>query len=527
MYFQGTRLQISLATALFAVATGCTATVDDSGLSAEEQQELDPGARARVGDSRFAAWRAERVKRQAELDAYLAANSTAFDSFIHRPVGVGGVPTPLLTGFGQALPDLWGDAHLSRIGMFADPFKTDNPLPLGMGSVVAPNGVPLTTLACGGCHTGHVTGPDGKDITLVGAPSTTFNQFRATLEKTVNDPRYFAIFGTNALTQGFHDKVVQNRSVLDATLGSYAYNPLRVANAPSFNEEKPGNLDPFSIAVTPLTLPELLNPATAAQIIAAIMPPLPPPTDLMSVWRQKDRPLAQWDGSIPSAVYRNLGAALGVVGDPAVVDFQNAASAATFTRDLPPPPYPFDVDNALADAGERLYDRFCGGCHAPGNKEIYPVSATRTDPNRLLVYTPENRRRLTLALRAACKDPAQCNIADDQILRDVDATGRGYQALPLDGIWARAPYLHNGSVPTLFNLLVPSTRPKTFLRGNVKYDQLRVGFVFDQADARTQVYDTSKAGSSNSGHDTAAFNGIDWGRNPIALAALLEYMKTL
>jgi len=59
----------------------------------------------------------------------------------------------------------------------------------------------------------------------------------------------------------------------------------------------------------------------------------------------------------------------------------------------------------------------------------------------------------------------------------------GYANSPLDGIWLRAPYLHNGSVPTLRDLLQPSAnRPKTFYRGYDVYDQKNVGFVTDVAE---------------------------------------------
>jgi len=54
------------------------------------------------------------------------------------------------------------------------------------------------------------------------------------------------------------------------------------------------------------------------------------------------------------------------------------------------------------------------------------------------------------------------------------AEDQGYVAGPLDGVWALAPYLHNGSVPTLRQLLVPKNRVKTFLRGAISYDAKEV-----------------------------------------------------
>src|SRR5205085_1120286 len=89
----------------------------------------------------------------------------------------------------------------------------------------------------------------------------------------------------------------------------------------------------------------------------------------------------------------------------------------------------------------------------------------------------------------------------------------GYQPPPLDGVWATAPYLHNGSVPTLYNLLKSDTRPKVFTRSYQArledYDAERVGWKVTElaeapraatsADAR-RVYDTMQPGRSNAGH---------------------------
>src|SRR5690606_33042997 len=98
----------------------------------------------------------------------------------------------------------------------------------------------------------------------------------------------------------------------------------------------------------------------------------------------------------------------------------------------------------------------------------------------------------------------------------------------LDGIWARAPYLHNGSVPTLYHLLVPESRPTEFVRGNIHYDTERVGFAWDAAAAGqkyTHWFDTGLAGRSNAGHTD--FLGIDWSSRPDDLGDLLDYLKTL
>lgn len=99
----------------------------------------------------------------------------------------------------------------------------------------------------------------------------------------------------------------------------------------------------------------------------------------------------------------------------------------------------------------------------------------------------------------------------------------GYASHPLDGIWARAPYLHNGSVPTLRDLLEPPTlRPMVWFRGSDELDLTRVGYRSDAAAlGRLFRFDTTKPGNSNAGHN--------YGTQLTAEQkdALVEYMKTL
>jgi hypothetical protein len=124
----------------------------------------------------------------------------------------------------------------------------------------------------------------------------------------------------------------------------------------------------------------------------------------------------------------------------------------------------------------------------------------------------------------------------------VEDNPSGYIAAFLDGIWLRAPYLHNGSVPTLRDLLEPvERRPKRFYRGYDVYNQVKVGFVTSPAEAdvvgmRCEMvqekklceverigtpYDVSQRGSGNQGH----LYGTDLPSKD--KEALVEYMKTL
>jgi hypothetical protein len=100
----------------------------------------------------------------------------------------------------------------------------------------------------------------------------------------------------------------------------------------------------------------------------------------------------------------------------------------------------------------------------------------------------------------------------------------GYANMPLDGLWLRAPYLHNGSVPTLRDLLMaPDQRPEVFYRGHDLYDYDNVGFVSSGAEAERfgARYDTTVEGNGNGGH----LYGTNLSQED--KDALLQYLKTL
>jgi hypothetical protein len=94
-----------------------------------------------------------------------------------------------------------------------------------------------------------------------------------------------------------------------------------------------------------------------------------------------------------------------------------------------------------------------------------------------------------------------------------------YRGRPLDGIWATAPYLHNGSVPNLVELLKPAQdRLPQFRVGSREFDPLNVGFRMDKG----FLFDTRLGGNSNLGHDYGAAK-----MNADDRTNLLEYLKSL
>jgi hypothetical protein len=99
----------------------------------------------------------------------------------------------------------------------------------------------------------------------------------------------------------------------------------------------------------------------------------------------------------------------------------------------------------------------------------------------------------------------------------------GYKARPLNGIWATAPYLHNGSVPNLYEMLLgPKGRSKIFYEGTRDYKPELGGFDTVQSVTNSFKFDTSLPGNSNLGH----VYGVD-GLRDDERAELLAYLKSL
>ena len=182
---------------------------------------------------------------------------------------------------------------------------------------------------------------------------------------------------------------------------------------------------------------------------------------------------------------------------------------------LPPPRYPFAIDSERSAHGKVIFDRECSSCQSFGGGKtgnVEDISSINTDPFRLNSYT------YIFATAQALLYP------ESQYRFTHFSKTDGYANHPLDGIWARAPYLHNGSVPSLADLLKdPADRPKQFIRGYDVYDQQKLGFVQDGSQARSAgfLYDTSIPGNGNGGHLFGTKLARDQKQD------LIEFMKTL
>lgn len=186
-----------------------------------------------------------------------------------------------------------------------------------------------------------------------------------------------------------------------------------------------------------------------------------------------------------------------------------------WVKDLRAPAYPLPVNSTLASAGKPLFAQYCAPCHAIDSADTtkgkaYPISEVGTDRTLLDDWT---------------KASAKGRGATPGSARQAMVKAGGYIAASVSGIWLRGPYLHNGSVPSLRDLLEPQAqRTSTFFPGNDVIDGENVAFLstMEEEAGRRKFprYDTTKPGNSNAGHLYAT------GLSRSDKDALLEYLKT-
>lgn len=204
-----------------------------------------------------------------------------------------------------------------------------------------------------------------------------------------------------------------------------------------------------------------------------------------------------------------------------------------FVMSVEPPKYPFPVDVRRADRGRELFADRCARCHGTYGanwtypNKIVPLDKIGTDPRLAESFSEKNVRHINASWLAQQAGPD----GKPFVVSDT----RGYQAPPLDGVWATAPYFHNGSAPTVYNVLNSAARPKVFTRsyrtGEDEYDPVRLGWKVTVLGAppasevpeyeRRKVYDTTLPGRGNGGH-TYGDDLSDDDR-----LAVIEYLKTL
>lgn len=458
-------------------------------------------------------------------------------------------------GIFKALPALCRD-YLPGEGWASLGFITEpgHDRPIGT-SLRRSLGFDRVSLNCATCHVGtwRASAADPPQI-VPGMPSNGldlggFARFleRCALDERFNPWQVIQAAENAGAEYGWVDRLLLQYIAVPALKEALVFARHRLRFLDEEVEGGPGRFDTFNPLKALLNWPQELVPRRERVGIV----------DFPSLWLQEPREAAKmqlhWDGNNDSVEERNRSAGFGTGAVPTLADGAALRETAAWLRSPGnlPPPWPFPIDATQRDRGATLYAQHCAACHGASGRDfsgalvgrVDPIEAVRTDPCRLDNYTA-----------ALAAEQGNLYAAyPDQRFRRFRKT-HGYANAPLDGLWLRAPFLHNGSVPSLRDLLNPAEeRPAVFWRGNDVVDQARLGFVSDlpEADGRRffrfetrctageaacapeenpqNRHDDNRcvpgpwAGNSNRGHDGPAY-GTDLPASD--KDALVEFLKT-
>jgi hypothetical protein len=417
--------------------------------------------------------------------------------------------------FPEYLPGPGGYAALGVLG------GAGHEMPIGLSKVTI--GFPRVGINCAMCHTASVrTTPDEVPRIYAAAPShqTAPQMYLRFLMACAADPRFtadtiLAEIDKNTTLPAI-DRMLYRFVIIPQTRQAL----LHRRETESWMDSRPdwgrGRIDPFN----PVKFRYLKQPID--RTIGN--------SDMVPLWnlRAHQGYALHWDGLTRSLQESVLSSAIGDGTTVKWVDrdfshwnetdphtMSSLRRVMNFIENAQAPKYPYPIDAALAATGKPIYQQYCAECHDIGAKRtgtVIPLAEIGTDPHRLEMWTKNSA--------AAYNAYGEGHAWKFSEFRTTD----GYVSVALEGLWLRAPYLHNGSVPSLADLLEPvDARPKQFWRGYDLYDPVKVGFVTTGADAQRvgTPYDTSRAGNSNAGHTYGTSLPAD------SRKALLEYLKTL
>jgi hypothetical protein len=492
---------------------------------------------------------------KAKIDPAQVPKWTAddLDFFLHGSMSTEVVPERVLRAFIKTYPDLFPASDLAYLGLIPDP---QFGWPIGFSrktEVKHLGGQSAVGINCASCHVAQITSSGVKEpIRILGATSH-FNVeafFGAVLVSTfkTSEPAnmklfltaYFANPALEAAWEAQQAKITERmaadpfggKDIAPGELQQIAPGELELApDAAGLPELAHSMLKLFhnmrAALHVPDQPPDKVPPASgpgrndAFGLLSAALLNRPQPYAPIKfglVWNVDQRTWVHWDGNTKSPLARNLLASLGLGaplhGKHADLDFATVKRQTDLSESIRPPKYPFAIDRAAAKRGAAYFESKCASCHGgpESDKRLYSLAEVGTDPHRAELFTEkqaEGFNKFLAELEAVGYEPPK--------EFGVRSTGK-YFAASLGGIWARSPYLHNGSVRTMQELLTaPAQRAKTFHRGSQEYDANQMGYT----DGGLYVFDTEGEGNSNAGHDYGTKLSAEQKRE------LMEYLKTL
>ncbi|MFN3232342.1 MAG: c-type cytochrome [Alphaproteobacteria bacterium] len=417
-----------------------------------------------------------------------------------------GIPYPIFMILPRVFPDLI-DGY-GGYGAFGIAWEEGERLPIGLS--IKRRGFERVTVNCALCHTtSYRLSPRENPRFAVGGPGHTVDvqALLRFLFAAANDRRFSSSRLLPEMALHFKmdwiDVALYKFAIIPATRKALLIAEGEMAWMEDRPDWGPGRDDAFN-------LPKFVLTQMAADDSVGN-------TDFPALWMmgQRDGQLVHAGGEATTVASVIATSALGAGSFPGTAFDERNDWIEAYMRDLTPPPYPGGIDPARATEGAKVFARACASCHAPDGDRVgtaIPLVEIGTDPEHVRAWQQPHADRMNRLTAALGIDEAPLQGA------------KGYVARPLTGVWLLAPYLHNGSVPTLDDLLSPpGERPKVFYRGYDLVDLDKVGFVSSGPEAAETGFrfDTAEKGNGNSGHE--------WGTTlaPDEKSALIEYLKGL
>jgi hypothetical protein len=428
--------------------------------------------------------------------------------FKYGPIGLGSASRIPYWVF-AVLPDVFADklpgpGGWTSVGLIMEPGAE---VPVGFAR--RRFGYESVEANCSLCHTARFRATrDSQPVVVPGGPAHTLDLqgFQRFLTRAAADPRFNAGTLLSAIEKKHHlsgiETLVYRFMIIPATKVALLQQKAAYAWQDSRPQQGRGRTDTFN--PTKIVVFHMPDDGTIGT------------TDLPQVWNQKPRePMwLHWDGNNNQITQRNHAAAMAVGATPDSVISDSFKRVTDYLLDLQPPPFPFPIDHAKAERGAGVFNQACAQCHAfnsPQTGQVVDAASVGTDRHRLDSFTPALVDRFHTFTTAPFVFTAYRKT-------------NGYSSVPLDGIWLRGPYLHNGSVPSLRALLMPEDqRPEVFYRGYDVIDRGNVGFMSEGPDAAMAGFrvDTTIPGNGNRGHRYGT------GLPAAQKDDLLEFLKTL